>query len=302
MRWLAVLPLVCLFLTGCARVENSGTLTADGGLERKLKISVPAMQGMDDTPLPKSFVEFSQPGSWRVTESKKGEESILEAVRTLPPGHAAEWDFRINDGSKDKAAVRMSAVKLPDGTISYTETWTWLGGPPESTDNVKKVEAALKKHLAPMNATDAQVQSAMSRVQKRMWRELFGPGNPIVATLMLNPSDGLRRLNRVGAEEVLAFLKDEFPATPEDQRRTIARAFAREASAASQEDVTPKPQEAQASQGNSAVVTITTSIKGPGSLVESNGTYNFVEDDVSWSMFLEACQLEPVVLRAVFKP
>ena len=67
--------------------------------------------------------------------------------------------------------------------------------------------------------------------------------------------------------------------------------------------VTPEPPTGPEAGGKQdMMVTIVSRVKGPGSIVDHNGEVDVLEDEVFWSMYLEASMMEPVVLRAVFRP
>lgn len=288
---------------GCARMASVSTLDENGGIKREVVVTLTKTMGGDEKLDASKFITFPSPASWTVTPKDNPTDLVVTATRTLAPDPDARVDLVMADGGKGKAQCQVRAVKRADGAIEYTETWTWTGAQegvvPRLLD--KEGKELFAKALAPMEASEAQLELAAKAMERTVRKAMLGPGSPMLGDLLVNQNAGIRKLRAHLMKGMEEYLASQFPQKPADLRATVSREFAQKLG----QEVTDRTQQTQESgpgQSSGQLVSIEASVAGLGAVVETNGEVDPVDGRVYWSMFLEACQSEPVVLRAVFRP
>lgn len=298
----ACLAVVAFASAGCARMASVSTLDGEGGVQRSITLAVNKGMGGEKVD-PKKFLTFPAPASWKVDTKETESEVNVTASRTLAPDPESRLDLVMGDAGDGKAECRIRAVKLPNGSIEYTETWTWTGGRksvvPGPID--EKAKETFTKVLEPLGASPAQVELTAKEMERVVRRTMLGPGSPLLGELLVNQNAGVRKLRAALWRGMVDHLAVAFPSQPEEKRKEAATLFATLLSKGLEEKQ-DKAQESGPGENSGQLVAIEAAVAGLGRVVETNGEVDPVDGRVYWSMFLEACQEEPVTLRAVFAP
>lgn len=305
-RLLAFLAPLAILVAGCAQTESISVVRADGSVERKVLVSIDNTQNPaaaeDGGTKPSSVIRFHSEAGWKV-EEKKGEkgQDIVSGARNLKPGEVLQEEFTLNDNNDGLASCVAKTEKTADGLIVYTETWTWKGKVEADGSPVENMAKVVAEKLGPWGVSDAEQKAIVDRVGKKAWKALFGPGDPLVGMLLTNPNQGVRRLNNIMATAFLEEL-EVVPGKTHEERIKVVREMVNGLDATDM--TTPEPPAGDPEAGGNAdlMVSILSRVKGPGQVVDHNGEMDVLEDEVFWSMYLEASMMEPVVLRAVFRP
>lgn len=302
-RLLPLLSFLTLLAAGCAQVDSSTVISADGKVERRVSVTVDnstnptAVEGGGTKPA--TLIAFNPAANWKVEEKlgDKGQD-ILTAARELQAGEKLDEEFTLSDKRSSLAGCRVEVEKLADGSLAYTETWTWKGDVKESGTPIEKLQSVVDEKLEPWGISEAERKTIVERVRAKSWRALFGPGDPLLTQVLTNPNQGVRKLNNVVAQ---AFLNELEPVAghTREEKLAVIKEMVNGLDAAG--NSTPEAP-GQEGEGENVMVSILSRVKGPGAIVDHNGEIDIIENEVFWSMYLEASMVEPVVLRAVFKP
>jgi hypothetical protein len=299
-----LMPLIA-FAAGCAQTESVSVVAADGTVQRKVSVTIDnssnPMAGEENVLKPSTLIKFNAAAGWK-SEEKKGEkgQDILTGARTIKPGESLESEFTLSDGSEGSlASCAAKAEKTADGLIVYTETWTWKGEIKESGTPIEKLQSVIDEKLSPWGVSESDRKTIAASVRRKSWRALFGPGDPLLGILLTNPNQGVRKLNNIVAE---AFLQAMEPISGKSHAEKVAVVKEMVNGLDTTGMTAPEPPAGEAEPNSDMMVSILSRVKGPGQVVDHNGEMDILEDEVFWSMYLEASMVEPVVLKAVFRP
>jgi hypothetical protein len=307
MKFLSWAPLVLagLALSGCVRMTSLSEVTPQGAVDRKITVKL-TDAGMGNEKLtPQGLITFTTPGLWTLSTRTEKQDQILEASRRLPSGAEHGVDFVMNDGGKGKAQCQVKVIKRDDGLVEYTETWTWTGpkGTALSEQLNKDARQAFGARMKEAGYTEEEVDKVMVRVGKSIFRAVLGPAEPLLPTLVMDTGLAMRKLRVAMADDMEAALGEIKPSLPAPQRRELTVAILKDLTSQLENSRTAGPSEAQGGESASGqLVGLELAVAFPGTLVESNGVADPIDGRVYWNMYLEACEIEPVVLRAVFRP
>ncbi len=304
-----LLPLIALLVAGvgCARVDNSSVVHPDGSVDRTLVVAVnnsmgPGGEGQEKV-MPKSLLTLSPSANWKSEEGQNTQgEDIVTSTMKLAPGQSITDEFVVSDGSDAKASCTTKAEKLADGSVVYTETWTWKGKADEAGSPLAKLEPVMKEKLSAKGISEADQKSMTASTMRVAWRAIFGPGEPLLPMMMTDPNLAIRKLNNRIAKQLIDDLGKAAPAMPGEEKLAVAREVLAGLDMSQMADPAANAPTPDEGGKQDLMVSILSRVKGPGVLVESDGELDLIESEVFWSMYLEACTYEPVVLRAVFKP
>lgn len=285
--------------------------------------------------LEKNFVLPSGAG-WKTTrklEKADGKENkgdnpfdakteVYTAERTLQAGESLDHDLSLKStDAKAKAPVEVNTVsvkRLSPTRFEYLEVIKWKG------------EKAGDKNFADMPITDKQAQDSLLKllpanlktpqylaklkenVSKEVWRLLFGPGDPLFAAIfqmMMMPDSVERKLRRQIYDSFDRALQETYGAElPEESRRSIVRRIASEQvnefkSVSDKKKATGPSFLSGGGAGKEDGITnmtiLTFSVKVPGKVVETNGEYDPVTNEVYWNFYSPAPMAGDVILRVV---
>lgn len=285
---------------GCARLDVSSDLKESGGLDRSIRmtLSTQNMSPGDPDVDPATILKLEKPGDWKTTRSMEGTDQVYTATRTYAAAPNASKEFTLFDGTEDNTVCTVTVTKSGK-TLTYREVHTWVGPPPEKSPPMEEAKQVLKESLPVGAMTDGEANALAEQLAKDAWRIVFGPAQPILSDLMTNPSLGMRRLRMRLGEKMMERLKTAAPDLTEEQRTNAVIKFGQKFSDI-QAQQSGGPSEEEAS-GNSFMLVLDCSVKGPGRLVSTNGEHDIITGRVYWSFAADAAALEPVVLEAVYE-
>jgi hypothetical protein len=293
----------CLALSGCSRVKATATVAGDGSFERVVRLTVGKDQfGLGQAPRPSDLLAFDP--AWKVETGADEKEDWIEGRLAGLPGPGAKLTLRKPSGEKVLEGVAESR-RLDDGTIEYTETYTWVGKP--SGDPPKpnpEFRAAAKAALAALELTDAQLDELETAAVRALHRAVFGPSEPLLMQLLTSPDMAARKMKTAAG---LALIERAAPWAEGRMAPEELRAAVRVMVDAVDSPVDPAKEAQEAGQPGedeeaAPPVNLTVFVSGPGRVVETNGIVDPLTGEVYWSFFDLAAEIGPVVLKAVYKP
>lgn len=292
-----------ILMGGCVRNSSVSEISSTGAVTRSLTLTISdSGMGGEDKAKPEDHLILANPGAWKVSSSTKDTTTTFTATRTMAPGAPKAIEYRLSDGKTGKAKVEVGVRTLANGDQEYTETWTWEGEKETITDDiVNDVKPILAKHLKPLGATDEKVTESTDFVSDLVIRTMMGPSEPMLMQLITQPEEGLRQFRRRVYIGLAEWIKKEIPGVDEAKANAAAKAWALDLQKLLEEKQSETTSSPTPPGGGGQLVTIQSSVKGPGAWVETNGVVDEVDDRIYWSMYLEACSKKPVVFRAVFK-
>lgn len=286
-----VLGLVLMTLTGCLRANSDTVINEDGGWTKTVEIILPTSMEMPGAEQPdlNDFIEFVGDG-WDIEVTTTEDEQKLTAVKSFAAGANAE--FVLTPGGN---AMARSVGSVTDGT--FVETWKWVGESQEGeldklVDGFSEVFAEEKIEMA----AEAQ-KTVATNVGKAMWKEMFGPNDPLISMFMhsskMEREYKIRFYNIVVAEMTKAGVaKSEGVA-----KKLVLRMPMEDASGVESPDPASGP-----TGENDTMVEVNVRVRAVGkTLASSNGQANPVDDTVEWSFYPEACAFEDLVMRASYR-
>jgi hypothetical protein len=248
---------------------------------------------------------------WSIKEGAEGKKILYAAERTEKAGDAPLVDLRIKTKKGTPALSNEATVReIAPGRFEYREVLKWkLEKPKDYLQPEPKQVAAVKAALPAGLVDDAKAVAILQAAQRGMYRRLLGPGDPLVAQLLLHPRLGVRRLKKDLMENLSASLKEMFgDKLAEAQRAEIARKIVDLMELENVQDkAQPKPPGApgegggQAAKDEAEFVPLSFTLKVPGKIVAANGEIDRAAGEVFWAFYAQSCELEDVVLTATFE-
>lgn len=300
---------------GCGTVSTETTINDDGSFERRIVVSVMSQEGMPGAEAadPGEMVRFSDADEWNTVTEDKDDSMVLTASRSYSAGVGPVPQYALVKGEKQFLVCELSVVKRPDGLIEYTETYTWQGDSPENPVEFDEMRGVFSEHLAALGADEEDVEAVMRGTVSRLWPQLFGPDDTLLMQAITGPELVKRKLRRAMGASVHAAVKDRLAGADDKAVLDAVRAIMAdipmdEVLNTSQPDIADPLQTEPAVEGDEdesddgEMVGMSTAVRGPGRLVETNGDYDIVAGEVIWSFYAQAAALQPVVLKAVFDP
>lgn len=303
-----LVPLIGLAAVGCGRVATQTTVRDDLSLQRKVLLQVSGEFNFGsegkESKLEDMFVLPAQPPYTLKREKLKdsGEKGLLE--RELTPGNGFENDIVLK-GKQGGLTSNTGGIRtLPDGKVEYVETLRWTGKENTFGRTPAELRAAVKAALPPTVAQTETIDRATSAIKRTIWAIFFGPGDPLLPTLLLHPDLGARRLRSRIHKEADPFLVAELGTTVEPAARAefiknFVVALDVDELMASKDK---SPAEATGSDDKGSLVSMLFVVKVSGKIVETNGEVDPVSSEVSWALFGEAAQAGDVQMRLVYEP
>jgi|GEM_PF-6140716 len=304
---------IVVFVAGCARVNTTTTLRADGSFTRKVVYTV-SKNGMgpsgDDSQQKPEKPEdyFKIPAAspnLSVTRADGANGQTVTVSREVPASAGTLEDISLlNEAGKVMATSSATVKKLPDGKLEYVETLHSVT-PGKAADQLiaPDLRARVKKLLPEEFQNTETIDLTTKAVMTNVARVLVGPPDPIFFTLLTATDSALRKLNAAVYFLNVKSFKEIIPSITDEQARTMAKSLA---NAFNQDILNPAKSAPQpGSEGNTdknAMSALFFSVSFPGKIVETDGIVDPVEGDVYWSLFPMALDLGDVKLRVVVQP
>lgn len=303
-----------LVACGCGEVGSDTVLHADGSFDRTITISFPNMETMPgaEPTNPGDRLRLNNPDLWVVSVEDVDDNVILTAIRSFGAGESIGHDFELMSGEEPYLRCSVNVRTLSNGYIEYRESYEWIGEFPDPPELAPEELEELGEHLQAIGGTEEDILAVGTELTQAMWHVVFGPSEPLMPTIILSIRSAEKKLQKRAGEELLRILEERFASrTTSAERLAVARAimkdsnlmekFAESVPTGDPADMDPEMM-AEGEESDDTMVSIASSVTGPGRLVETNGEYDVVSGTVFWSMYSPAAALGPVVLRAVFDP
>ncbi|MCH8979988.1 MAG: hypothetical protein IH945_12215 [Armatimonadetes bacterium] len=302
-------------VAGCGTVSTETTINDDGSFERRVVVSVMSQEGLPGAEAgdPADMVRFADADAWSTVTEEKDDTIMLVASRSFAAGGGTVPQYELIEGEEPFLACELSVVKRPDGLIEYTETYTWQGDSPESPVEFDEMRGAFDEHLVALGADDDDVEAVIRGTISRLWPKMFGPDDTLLMQALTGPGLVKLKLRRAMGASVHAAVKEQFASADDKAVLEAVRAIMAEIPMdqvlnTSPPDMADPLQTEPVVEGeeddsdSGEMIGISTAVRGPGRLVETNGDYDLVAGEVIWSFYAQAAVLQPVVLKAVFDP
>ncbi len=300
----ALVPaLALLAVGGCVRSTSLSEITPEGTVKRSLSVTINDMSGGEEKA--EDYLILANPGQWKTSVNNKPGTIEYKASRTMALGAQKAIEYRLTDGKKGKgkAKVEIHVHQVSEGVTEYTETWTWEGEGKGSLagEVIADLKPLMSKHLKPLGADDGQVDSAAQAMAREAVRTLMGPGEPLLMTIIGQPEEGIRQFRRRLYLGMADYISKSMPSVTEAKAKDTAKAWALELQTLLEKKQEQSKTGGEPPTGGGQLVLAQSVVQGLGTVTDTNGIVDEVDGRVYWSMYLEACSNEPVVLRAVFK-
>lgn len=307
---LPVLLLAAVLLNGCARVVATTELKPDGSWNRKLVFhaTVPSDKGMTLGPKPEEIFGFPTAPAWKITRTRKDDELILTAERTMKSGETLPSDLLLK-GPKGAARLTNTVTvrQIAPGRWEYRETLHWNGPTPAEMQKMPaEFSTEMRRLLPPALATEENLKSLAQVFLREMWHVIYGPGDPLLSQILMNPDLVERKvIRRIGSALNKALLDRFGEKMTESQRIAVVRELVRKSvegtQASNKEKADPnKTMNDNPNKGPDATLTsLLFAIKLPGKIVSSNGELDEFTGEVYWSCYTEAAAVGDVTMTAV---
>lgn len=288
MAW-AVFVVFGLFLTGCGRVDSVSEVRGDGTWTKTVTVTVGKQgEGVGDKIDVEKLV-LGHGDGWTGERKDTESDEVYVLTKTFAAGESAEVEIQ----SHGKGMAR-SVGTWSDG--EFKEVWTWTGK--DMGDEMKKgrerIGDALKSASAEL--TDQVRLAVGTKVADRMWREIYGPGRPLVA-MLLHPQV-MEREFKLRAYRIMV---EELKSAGVDGAESIAKSAARTAFLDDM-GVKTSPPESEEDADDSGLISVNVVVRhGSGSVSETNGDLNPVDDTAEWSFYPQSAAVGPLELTAKFK-
>ncbi len=297
-------------LCGCADVCVTTGVKADGAWDRRLEFRIDAKSPMgEEGDLAKSF-DLPKGEGWTVKEGVEGKKKVYAAERAGKAGEAIASGLVVKT---KKGAVALSTEasvrEISPGRFEYREVVKWKGEKPKEYLNPDPEKVAIIKAAIPAGlADDARAAEIFKAAFAKYVRRLLGPGDPLMAQLLLHPRLGLRRLKKNVSEDLSAILKGMFGdkiAEPERIRIAGKIVDALELEKTQEKAQSKSPGgpggEGGAAEDDAEFVPLTFVLKVPGRILESDGETDRAANEVVWDFYAQSAMVEDVVLTATFE-
>ncbi len=302
---LAISSLLPVITAGCASVEINDTIFPNGACLTKIRYELPKIMPNATISNATPFILPSGNG-WKTEKSVKNNQEITTATRMIQPGETIENDIHLQnmDPKTGKTtpylANTVKIERLSGNRLKYIETLHWVG--PKDAHFMEMDQKSLKelKALLPANlATDENVRKLTHNTVKLIWKAIFGPGEPLLPVLLMQPQLAEHRLNQRIGNAMIESLKETFgKKLTADQRIQLVRSIfkvAKETGDANANQI--KSPQNDNSSGNLCALYYT--IKMPGKVLATNGEIDNITGEVYWGVYDAAAMPGDVSLYAI---
>lgn len=300
-----LLPLAAVIaLTGCMRANTMTIVAEDGAWSRTVKFTIPKQDMMGKPGKFEDFVFLPSGADWKTSQVTEKDNLVFTATRQAKLGDQILDDLRLKEKGKAVLTNSVTVRDLGNGRYEYLETIKYVGEQKPGMDQSREeLFGILKESLEGVELTEAQAKEISLGAMKDLWRIMFGPTRPLLPTLAMHPDLGERELRRHFGKSMDAQFEKVFgDKLSKEARLKAVRTLMAKLDA--EKVMGPTRESAQSGGGgegggNDGLVSMTTSVKLPGRIVESNGEIDEVSGEVFWAFYSEAAIVEPLTLRAV---
>lgn len=299
-----LLPLAAVIaLTGCMRANTMTTVSEDGAWSRTVKFTIPKQDMMGKPGKFEDFVFLPSGADWKTGQTTEKENLVFTATRQAKLGDQILDDLRLKQKGKAVLSNTVTVRDLGNGRYEYLETIKYIGEQKPGMDQSREeLFGILKESLEGVELTESQAKDISLGAMKDLWRIMFGPTRPLLPTLAMHPDLGERELRRQFGKSMETQFERVFgDKLTKEARLKAVRTLMTKLDA--EKVMGPTRESAQPGGGEGGdeggLVSMTTIVKFPGKIIESNGEVDEVSGEVFWAFYSEAAIVEPLTLRAV---
>jgi len=312
-RHLTLFVVTLIALAGCARVNVTTTMAADGGFTRVVKYTINskegapgAMPGMPTKAEDAFVIPAASPGVAVAPTSDKDGTSVT-VTRKIAPGSAPVQDITALNGKKKPMLTSSIAVrKRSDGLLEYTETLHWVGVVDKSNMDPAAFRAIVKKCLPAKFQTTEIIDHTTHRAMWEAVHILFGPSDPLLTTAIMNQDVFELKLRGAIFTHLVPVFQDEAPGMTADEAETAVRKLVPEleASEIMKKSSNPTPPDPTSPPKNDTgdLLPLTYTVSFPGKVVKTDGITDPMTGGVYWSLYAPVVEFGDVTLNLVVDP
>lgn len=309
-QWVLGLIAGAAVLGGCTRVNVESTVKEDGSWNRSVSIEY-----MDDTMGGESTltdlqvklkkeVQIPADPKWKKTYEKSESGLSYKASRDFAKGETLAGDLTFLEKGKVMVTNAVTVSQPAPGEFEYREVFQWKGPKTEDADIDKRMLAEAKAVLGDnaSKVTDDELKQFADKTARKLVRALLGPNEPMILTMLVQPTLAERKLNTLMGGAMLKAAEESFGSKLNAaERRAFVRKLMSKESLTAITNQNPNPEEIvtnSSSGDDQGVQILEIAVTLPGEVVETNGMYDPVTGVVYWSFMKEAAEMEDVVLYA----
>ena len=291
---------------GCApRAITSTTINANGSWARQVTFKQIKTEGAKDEPKIEDSFILPVGNEWRAVKVTPGKnERVIAFHRTMQLGESAQGDVTMLDLKKKPVCSNSVSVKqIAPGRFEYSETFHWKGAMPKDLGEIAtKQLAELKMCLPPKLSSDSNAKDIALRMSKEFYVVMFGPNDPFINHLVsfVTATEALeRKLLKKLATVFLKVLAEKFGSqlTLEERKEIVKKMVHSQVN--QMNDKTQEKTSGKNEEGSNSPVSMFSSVKIPGKVVETNGEFDEFTGEVYWSFYPEAAAAGDFTLRVV---
>ncbi|HEY3269001.1 MAG TPA: hypothetical protein VGM37_18975 [Armatimonadota bacterium] len=294
------LLLAAVAVSGCSRMTATTDVKADGSFTRSLAYSESKPIGSSGgAQLSDTFV-LPQAPAWKVSKTIADGDVKYGATIRVAAGQTLARDVSVR--RKDQGPVlvtnKVSVAQVSPGRWRYTETIHWNGPiPKEVAVPEASTLSQIKLALPASVATDDTVRALAPALARAVWSVLFGPGEPVLPQLFLQPDAAERTMRRRAGRGIEKVLADKLGGklNAAERRQTTRRILSALTAVSQSKKDNPT---GGAGDDGTDLPSLSFVLKVPGHLVSTNGETDDYSDDVFWTLYPEAAALGDVTLSA----
>lgn len=298
--WLVFLV---FFVTGCTGSSSTSTVNSDGTWTRTIKLATRdgvSVGGGKSTPKLTDIFKLPVDKEWTRTDKQINGEFSTTLSRKMKIDDAPLTDIVIKDKKGTQYKNFVLVRKLDGNRWEYYEKVIFVGDASKrDSSEWKQIEQEVKAALPKGIATEEDIKEICSRTETAMIRQVVGPDDHLFGLLIINV-DGARRRFRskfaVIEERVLAEVLGN--RLTEDEREKAIKTMLAKLDKKGVDETFVQTTSTSGS-ANSTLVGISSVVKLPGKILETNGTVDEYTGEIYWDFTSTSADAGVIELRAV---
>jgi len=301
--------------TGCARVSVNTNLAADGSFKRVAKyassdsqLDMANQHGKRD--ITELFLIPTQGAGISVERKKTQEgETLVTVTRSGAAGGPPLADIAVLGPDRKTTLTSSVAIRrLENGQIEYRERLSWLGQRKNTFgDMPPELRVQIKQSLPPRLAKTETIDDITHRVVKAMINTFFGPAEPVLPIMAIDPDLATRKLRIAFYLNLALSLQRDYAMTPDETRSMLASLTAEDKMKSVLTSklpgvAAPAGTDKPSSSTDGNFMPLTFAVSFPGKIVRTNGLVDPVTGEVYWSLYDIAVEFEDITLELVVDP
>jgi hypothetical protein len=297
-RFLILLAVATALLTGCAKSSSSTVVNGDGSWTRTVKLTVSKTTEDASEPFPEVFA-LPKDGYTATSKTEK-QDKITTLVRKAQLGEGPLTDILVKENGETLCKNFVIVRRLDENRVEYYEKIVYTKAASQKNQNeIKEIATTLRGQIPQkVNATEEEVLKISNDTFQNILRLIVGPDDMLIGVLLTNPDGAERRIKsrvfKAMDQNMQKVFGDRMNA---DERTNAIRRFV---SAMDSKKVIGDPKStSDPSSSNGNMVGMSTSVKFPGKVLETNGEIDPLTGEVYWDYLSIASEVAPLELRAI---